>query len=807
MVDLYTRQAELEYESVLLGQTRYQNNREDRGESETGPGREQTKRTVAALAEAIAEFTETAPVVAGRLHTAAQYLAHVLPEQAAYLTVRYVIDGAAGNQKLATVALRLASAIEDHVNLLYTKEEAPGLYKKVMEQVKTATTEHHRTAVLRHVMRKFKTVKLEWLDREKLILGTKLVELFVETTGLIEDQRNTEGHHDTPVRLVFTEATKKWLEEAHAGRSQWQPVHQPMVHPPRDWTTPSNGGYLTTALRRATLMQTRVPKDELIAAREQMGMVYASVNAIQRTPWKINGRVLAVMREARTGGERFQSLFVESDVPLPVRPTGVPTSGELTVAQRESMSLWKREAAQVYETNARLGSKRVAVSQKMWAAEKFADENAIYFPHYLDFRGRIYPYASYLNPQSDDVGRSLLEFAEGKPLGERGLYWIKVHVANLFGVDKVSFEDRVKWVNEHMAELMDSAAAPLDGQMFWAKKADSPWCALAAVMELTGAILARESGVAYVSHLPIAMDGSCSGLQHYSAMLRDCVGGAAVNLVPSSKPGDIYTEVANRAQDLINASHEDGATPWKGDKVVRKIAKQPTMTMCYSATVFGMQAQIARAVEGLGGSEYLAGHDVRQASVYAAGVVWDAIGETVVAAKEAMAFLKECAKLTNKVGNAICWTAPSGYLVQQGYRVFRSRWVKVHYKGREMQLALAEDSAGLDTKRQVAGVAPNFVHSLDSAHLMATVVMGMNNGLDHWACIHDSFGVHAADVDVLHACIREAFIEQYSPDVLERFRQEVIEQLPPELAAKVPEVPPKGSLDLAAVRESAYFFA
>jgi DNA-directed RNA polymerase len=37
----------------------------------------------------------------------------------------------------------------------------------------------------------------------------------------------------------------------------------------------------------------------------------------------------------------------------------------------------------------------------------------------------------------------------------------------------------------------------------------------------------------FVSHLPVAFDGSCNGLQNYSMMLRDEVGGAATNLVPS----------------------------------------------------------------------------------------------------------------------------------------------------------------------------------------------------------------------------------------------------------------------------------
>lgn len=39
----------------------------------------------------------------------------------------------------------------------------------------------------------------------------------------------------------------------------------------------------------------------------------------------------------------------------------------------------------------------------------------------------------------EDKCRGLLEFAEGKPLGKRGVYWLQIHVANLMGRDKLSF--------------------------------------------------------------------------------------------------------------------------------------------------------------------------------------------------------------------------------------------------------------------------------------------------------------------------------------------------------------------------------
>ncbi len=60
----------------------------------------------------------------------------------------------------------------------------------------------------------------------------------------------------------------------------------------------------------------------------------------------------------------------------------------------------------------------------------------IYFPHNIDFRGRAYPISSHLNHMGADLTRSLLIFDEARPLGERGLYWLKVHFANLTGGDK-----------------------------------------------------------------------------------------------------------------------------------------------------------------------------------------------------------------------------------------------------------------------------------------------------------------------------------------------------------------------------------
>jgi DNA-directed RNA polymerase len=87
-------------------------------------------------------------------------------------------------------------------------------------------------------------------------------------------------------------------------------------------------------------------------------------------------------------------------------------------------------------------------------------------PHSLDFRGRAYPIPPHLNHIGDDLSRALLIFSEGKTLGERGLRWLKIHAANLYGYDKANFEERVQWVEDHLDSIKESATNPLEVSIF-----------------------------------------------------------------------------------------------------------------------------------------------------------------------------------------------------------------------------------------------------------------------------------------------------------------------------------------------------
>ncbi|MBV9842979.1 MAG: hypothetical protein JOY99_15840 [Sphingomonadaceae bacterium] len=657
-------------------------------EANLPPGRQLLKLVVLPTAEAIRQFIADADAgKAGPRHTAVSFFRDLDPEQVAYLTARSAVNSAAQMRRLQSAALDVAGAIIDHIEMLAFRRTDRARYQAVATQGRRRRANRHSQSALRKLLDE-KGSRLSVNRTQRLHVGLKALELLSEATGLFTSDLEAAGHRTARRTLRLTEGAQVWLDRQHARCELLEPLLMPMIVRPKRWRSPFIGGYVS-----------RRPGNRLVKADGQAQLealleadltrVYEAVNHLQETPWRINRRVLEVMRAAWDGGGSLGGLPPREALPLPPMPD--------PEGDQEVFSRWKREAAETYEQNAAIDSKRIAVSQRLWMAAKFADEEAIYFPHALDFRGRVYPIpASALHPQADDTGKALLEFAEGAPLGSSGSRWLAIHIANLFGVDKVSFEDRINWTHDHAAQLIDSALDPLDGDRFWTQ-ADSPYMALAACFEF--ADMLRE-GPDSVSHLPIPLDGSNSGLQHFSALLRDPTGAAAVNLVPSDKPADVYAEVARLAQAQVDTSEDPRADPWRGDKIIRKIAKRPTMTFVYSATRFGMQDMILQSLSEIdrehaerGLPPHLGGADNYDAANYLSHVLYGAISEVVSAAARAMRWLRDVAKVAAEAKTPIRWTTPDGLPIVQAYREAFGQRVQAHWRGQLVSLTLKVSEA------------------------------------------------------------------------------------------------------------------
>jgi DNA-directed RNA polymerase len=145
-------------------------------------------------------------------------------------------------------------------------------------------------------------------------------------------------------------------------------------------------------------------------------------------------------------------------------------------------------------------------------------------------------------------------------------------------------------------------------------------------------------------------------------------------------------------------------------------------------------------------------------------------------------------------------------VVLQAYPKLIIKRIKLTFNGGvHYQNATVGVSTELDRNRQTNGISPNWVHSMDASHMRATVRACWREGMRSFCLIHDSYGTHAGNAAVLAEVLREQFVEMYSQDVLQSFKEELEMQLPE--GKKLPPLPPKGALDLELVKQSKYFFA
>jgi DNA-directed RNA polymerase len=173
-----------------------------------------------------------------------------------------------------------------------------------------------------------------------------------------------------------------------------------------------------------------------------------------------------------------------------------------------------------------------------------------------------------------------------------------------------------------------------------------------------------------------------------------------------------------------------------------------------------------------------------------------------------MDWLKEISKQFSAEEIPAMWCTPLGFPVVQPYRKHKGEIVKMWFAGERIRLTLSVEQKDVDSRKHSSSIAPNYVHSMDACHLMMVVNRLFEEGItESFAMIHDSFGVHAADVDEMHYAIRDEFIKLYTDNQLVEVYKTTLPALPAAKWEGVPKPPVTGELDLEEVRRADFFFA
>jgi len=640
----------------------------------------------------------------------------------------------------------------------------------------------------------------KWSDREKLVVGYTLLVWFRDCTRLVDAPRTSKWVDPSPALLEH-------VQKMAQARELDLMLYKPMTVKPLPWT-PDNmfrGGYLSDNVKTYPLVKGSSAKDVDRMQSRDWSNILPAINALQETPWRVNQRMLDVLKWAMyEQGGNLAGLPPSNDKPLPAAPVGYKVDDAITKAHNKVCFL-------IHSENRENISKRLLVFATITVAQMFKGYDVIYFPHNLDSRGRAYPVPVFLQPQGPDYCKAMLEFANGMSIdNEDHACWLAIAGANAYGKDKISLQERVNWVQDN-DELIFSIARDPKHDLRWMEAAE-PFQFLRFCFEW---FAFWEHGYGYKSHMVVPVDATCSGLQHYSAMLRDEVGGRSVNLVPGIDRQDIYQDVADRAIELLMVDDTDEARSLIKFGIDRKITKRQVMVVPYAGTFASCMNYTREAInEKLkDGNVKLWSDEADNAhAVKLAQAIWQAIQDVVLKGREAMEWLsglaREYSKHVNKQavsGNAydkrMYWTTPDGFEVVHFRPDHKEARVDTYLDGR-VSLTYYKDVKTLSPSDMALAVAPNFVHSMDANLLRASIIQALDKGITEFAMVHDSFGVHASEMSVfLHQCVKPAFVDMYQKDVLQEFTS----TLPADM--DIPAKPERGCLVLEDVKNSEFFFS
>jgi DNA-directed RNA polymerase, mitochondrial len=239
----------------------------------------------------------------------------------------------------------------------------------------------------------------------------------------------------------------------------------------------------------------------------------------------------------------------------------------------------------------------------------------------------------------------------------------------------------------------------------------------------------------------------------------------------------------------------------------RKVVKQTVMTSVYGVTYIGarkqIQARLKEKFQEREGGRMLTkeeDQDVYEASRYVATITLSKLAELFSAARNIMEWLATCASLVAKQGQPMSWVTPLGLPVIQPYR--RDKGLLVKTLIQSVILIDCNDKLPVSSVRQRSAFPPNFVHSLDSTHMLMTAnkLQALNIP---FTAVHDSYWCHASHVDTMNASLRDCFVDLYEQPVLENLRDSLVARFPD---VEFPAIPQRGQLRLDEVKDSPYFF-
>ena len=699
-----------------------------------------------------------------------QYLADIDPLAAAAISIKVTFDKVFSyrdkSHQVINICDSIGTSIEQECQMRHYEKHAPGLLKVLKDNYwHRSIGTHQKLVVIRTLMNRYKVKQWSsWNRPTRIKLGGWLLDCIMESSGWFMKNIQQEGRK-TVQYIIPTPEFLEIKDQVMRDAELFSPLAWPMLIEPNDWEHGRQGGYILNEVMRGHDMVRRGNP-----TRIQGDKPLEFLNKIQKVAYRLNPFIVGVAEELdrleRAVGKFLPIIHHE----LPPKPVDIATN-------KEARHDYNRRAAEVHNLRAQEFRKSCRTRMTMEMVNRFKDRDKFYIPWSFCYRGRAYPIPSFLTPQDTDFGKSLLMFAEGSYVTPEAEDWLAFQVATTYGLDKATMSDRLNWVKENTHLISCVASDPIKHIHEW-ENVSEPWLFLAACDEYYHCVLKCDR---HFTHLPVAVDATCSGLQILAGLARDKSTAKLVNVLPSDKPQDAYAVVASSASPYCPDSirlHMD-----------RKTVKRVVMTVPYNAKPFSNRGYIRDALKEKGVE--ISKDDLTKT----VEAVRNAMDEVVPGPMAVMSWIEsEVAKAIDRGEKELTWTTPSGFVVTQ--KLMKKDVVRIQLQllGSVCKISAAKDSDKVDKQHHKNATAPNLIHSLDST-LLHFSVLRFDAPI---ALIHDSVLCRATDMSSLSAIVRETYMHLFAEhDYLRDFAHQIGAETEPPII---------GDLEPESVIESTYFF-
>ena len=741
----------------------------------------------------------------------------------AYIGLNACMDSTVSHGKKTSLLAKIGHRVELEVWAQGLKKHDKTLFSRLTKYVEG---QHpglkQRETAARSIAAKSQYCVKDWEQQRRVKVASPILSAVLEHSGIFEtwEKFNRNG---TDKRIGLTFAASDALANMDYEASWQEPMLAPMIVAPKPWTAFNTGCYLDEATAAQVPLVRSASKEQRNAVKHQLAkgipLYVEALNAIQATPLKINKYVLDAVEKCWAESRVFKKFPRATAIGYPIRPEDFKS---LTTEEQQRYVLNVKE---IREKNREIDGAKLLMQQDLGTAREMASFDQFWLPFNFDFRGRVYP-VPHFSYHRDDHIKAMFTLARGKPMDDDGAFWLAVHLANVgdFGkISKQSLEARAAWVEDNREKLYDVGRDSVGTFSYWST-ADKPFQFLAACHELANYM---DHGPGYICSLPPALDGTNSGVQHYSAASLDDKDGTLVNLVPGELPQDVYRSVADVVNSKLDQDDCDIAQAWKDFAVGRGTVKRNVMTYGYSSGQYGFADQLMDDIMRPLADKVLRGEEAshpfgpdkkshREHAKFLAKLNYQAVCEVISSAAQGMAFFQKIAGALAHEGKALRFDNPVGFPVIQQYTQWDVKKVKIFLYDRVTEAPKREQisvrvraTSRVDKKKAKAAVSPNIIHSMDSSHLLLTVLTAKDAGVQDFFLIHDSFGSTPSDTDIMYHSVRQAFVELYSDYCLyDDLKNQAGKQLSYAGLEKLDAVTPeKGNLNLNAILESEYCFS